>query len=80
MRVVLDTNVLMSGLFWRGKPAQVLEAWRDGRFELVISPEVYAEYERVGEELRSAKPGVDPSPFLQLVARPTISPSRMPEW
>ncbi|MBI5511751.1 MAG: hypothetical protein HY903_23595 [Deltaproteobacteria bacterium] len=35
----------MSGLFWRGTPAQVLEAWRDGRFELVISPEVHAEYD-----------------------------------
>jgi putative PIN family toxin of toxin-antitoxin system len=57
----------MSGLFWRGTPSLVLEAWRDGRFGLVISPEVFAEYERVGDELRAARPGVDPHPFLRLV-------------
>jgi predicted nucleic acid-binding protein len=27
MRVVLDTNVLMSGIFWSGPPARILEAW-----------------------------------------------------
>lgn len=30
MRVVLDTNTVVSGLFWRGKPFQVLELMRSG--------------------------------------------------
>jgi len=45
-RVVLDTNVLVSGLLGgAGRP--VLERWRAGDCGLVISPEVYAEYKAV---------------------------------
>lgn len=27
MRVVLDTNVIVSGVFWQGKPLAILRAW-----------------------------------------------------
>ncbi len=38
IRAVLDTNVLVSGaLTALTPPGQLLDAWRDGRFELVIS-------------------------------------------
>ena len=37
MKVVLDTNVLISGVFFSGPPRPILEAWRDGRVELVVS-------------------------------------------
>lgn len=36
MRVVLDTNILLSGLMRRDRaPGLLIEAWRDGRFTLV---------------------------------------------
>ncbi|MBI2403438.1 MAG: PIN domain-containing protein [Gemmatimonadetes bacterium] len=38
MRVVVDTNVLMSGVFFGGVPGRILEAWRDGKLTLVVSP------------------------------------------
>ena len=39
MRVVLDTNVLVSALLSAGhSPALLLDAWRDNRFELLTSP------------------------------------------
>lgn len=39
VRVVLDTNVWISGIFFqRGTPAKLLQAWRDGRFEVVLTP------------------------------------------
>jgi putative PIN family toxin of toxin-antitoxin system len=38
MRVVADTNVVVSGLLWRGNPRRVLDAARDGIIELVTSP------------------------------------------
>ncbi len=39
LRVVLDVNVLVSGLLDRpGSPAQILRAWYGGAFELVVSP------------------------------------------
>lgn len=37
LRVVIDTNVMISGLFWRGASFQVLRAWRAGRFRLIYS-------------------------------------------
>ena len=53
MRVVLDTNVLVSGVFFSGLPRRILEAWRDRRVELVVSLEILEEYRRVGERLSS---------------------------
>lgn len=47
MRAVLDPNVLISALLSpRGAPARLLRAWRDGAFELLISPLLLTELER----------------------------------
>jgi putative PIN family toxin of toxin-antitoxin system len=51
MRVVVDTNVLMSGIFFAGVPGRILDAWAGGRLELVLSPEILEEYRRVGADL-----------------------------
>lgn len=37
LRVVLDTNVIVSGFGWGGVPSQVLDAAFDGRFVVVTS-------------------------------------------
>ena len=48
MRVVLDANVLLSAVISpRGTPAQILRLWEGEHFELVISPPILAELERV---------------------------------
>lgn len=67
MRVVLDTNVFISGVFFSGPPSRILEAWRDGSLGLVISAEIVEEYRRVGERLSSDFPGVSLDPFLILL-------------
>ena len=54
MRVVLDTNVFVSGVFFSGPPFRILEAWRDGRVQLAITAEILDEYQRVGEELANS--------------------------
>ena len=64
MRVVVDTNVLVSGVFFGGPPGRVLEVWRDGLVDLVVSKEILAEYVRVGERLSEGFPGVDLEPVL----------------
>ena len=47
MKVVIDTNVLLSGLmFPDGAPGRVVAAWRQARFELVISVPQLAEIGR----------------------------------
>ena len=33
MKVVIDTNVLISGVFFGGMPSRVLETWRDGKID-----------------------------------------------
>ena len=35
MKVVLDTNVFVSGVFFGGPPHKILDAWRDGKIQLL---------------------------------------------
>lgn len=68
MRVVLDTNVFVSGVFFSGPPYEILDAWRHGQLTLVVSPEILSEYGRVGQELAGEFPTVDLAPALELLA------------
>jgi putative PIN family toxin of toxin-antitoxin system len=44
MRVVLDTNVFISGIFWEGNfCSQIIDKWRKGMFQLVSSPQLVEE-------------------------------------
>jgi putative PIN family toxin of toxin-antitoxin system len=54
-RAVLDTNVIVSGLGWRGAPAVILDAVGDDRLVLVTSAPLLAELRRVLEYPRLAK-------------------------
>lgn len=48
MRVVLDTNILLSALITRGTPPDRLyEEWRHGRFDLATSEQQLEELNRV---------------------------------
>ena len=48
MRIVLDTNVLSSALFKKeSTSAQIRSLWRSGELELLISPEMLSELNRV---------------------------------
>ena len=53
MRIVLDTNVLISGIFFGGNPRKVLEKWQEKSFTLLTSVEILEEYEQVLERLQS---------------------------
>jgi uncharacterized protein len=67
MRVILDTNVFISGVFFSGPPYQILKAWRDGKLQLVISPEILEEYQRVGISLAEEFPVIDIGKIIELV-------------
>ena len=43
MRAVIDTNVLLSALLWRGLPHLLLEQVRNGSVTLISSPALLAE-------------------------------------
>lgn len=47
MRVVFDTNILISASLWRGAPYRSLLAAQAGLVELVLSPPILTELNRV---------------------------------
>lgn len=56
LRVVLDTNVFVSGLLSRkGGPSEVLDNWRDGKYLLITSPSIVSEVRRVLQTPRIKK-------------------------
>jgi predicted nucleic acid-binding protein len=65
MRVVLDTNVLLSGLLWHGTPHTLIERVRKGALTLVSSPALLAEL----AELRALAEVSEPAPLAQPVCR-----------
>jgi putative PIN family toxin of toxin-antitoxin system len=67
MRIILDTNVFISGIFFTGPPYQIVKAWRDVRIQLLVSPSILDEYQRIGAELALQFRDVDLKPFLDLL-------------
>lgn len=52
-KVVVDTNVWISVIFWGGKPRKVIEAWVDDEFRLVISSAIRRElYQTVAKKAK----------------------------
>lgn len=80
MKVVIDTNVFISGVFFTGAPSKILEAWRDERVRVVLSPDIFEEYRRVGDVLNTQFPGVDIERILELLANNSeiVSPGGLP--
>jgi putative PIN family toxin of toxin-antitoxin system len=64
VKVVLDTNVLVSGIFFAGPPSEILAACESGRVTLVLTPEVVEEYRRVTGELLAHYPDADAETVL----------------
>lgn len=64
MRLVVDTNVLLSALQWQGTPHRLLEKMRGGTVGLVTSP---ALLEELAEVLNRPK-------FSSILARLELSP------
>ena len=81
MKVILDTNVFISGVFFTGPPSRILKAWHDEKLQLVISQEILEEYERVAKELTAQFPSVNVRRILELVAAKAecYSPHRLME-
>jgi len=47
MKVVIDTNTLISGLFWSGPPRQILNLARERKIELHLNESILKEFSRV---------------------------------
>ncbi len=47
IRVVLDTNIFVSSIFWLGNPHRIVELALDKKIEVYTSPEILTELEKV---------------------------------
>lgn len=71
--VVLDTNVLVSGLGWpRSLPGRIVDRAVHGRFVLVTSKPLLAELERVLAYPRLAKAIDGPSELVRLISEVAV--------
>jgi len=67
VRVVIDTNVVVSGLLWHGAPHALIEHARAGTVTLISSPALLAELAEV----------IQRSKFQAILARTNTNPERM---
>jgi len=67
MKVILDTNVFISGIFFSGPPSQILKAWANRTFQIVLSRQILEEYQRVAQALSSKFQAIEISPIIELV-------------
>lgn len=67
MKIVLDTNVFISGIFFSGPPSQILRAWKNKRLQIILSQDILIEYQRVAESLTLQYPSIDILPIVELV-------------
>ena len=81
MKFVLDTNVLISGIYFGGIPGKILEAWDARRFQLLVSTEILQEYLNVAERLADRYAGVEYESILGLIIQNAelVQPSKLPE-
>lgn len=59
MRVVLDTNVVMSAIFFSGTPLKIVRAAIAKKVELVATKAVLSEYREIVERLHAQFPNVN---------------------
>ena len=67
MKIVLDTNVFVSSVFFGGPPHKILEAWRDGKIQLLLSPAILEEYQRVMRELAVRFPEIKVEALINFI-------------
>jgi len=67
-RIVVDSNVLISAVFFKGKPDIILEAWRAGTLEIILSEEILHEYSEVLKRISTKYPSIETSGLLSVFA------------
>lgn len=51
LKVVLDTNIFISGVIWGGVPGEVVDAWAAKKIEVVVSTEIINEIDKILKKL-----------------------------
>ncbi len=67
MNVVVDTNVVVSAIFWPGESRDCLVLWARRWFDLAVSLPILEEYSEVAHRLARRIRQVDPEPWLHWI-------------
>ena len=81
MRVILDTNLLLSGLISpAGVPARLIDAWLDNRFTLISHPVQLDEFREVSrrEKIRKLIRPSEAGRLINQIATIAELPERLP--
>ena len=78
MKIVIDTNVVVSALFFGGKPQKLLHCAISGAFEVVVSKEIIEEYneliERISDKYSGRKENFSLNEFISICR--LVNPAR----
>lgn len=70
MRIVVDTNVIASAVFFGGKPYQLLHYIMEEKVDVVASKEIVDEYEEIFIRMKQKYPSISTKiPLQDIVAR-----------
>ena len=72
MKVVLDTNVFISGIFWTGESHKAILAWKKGEFDLVTSPQAVSELVKILSDFKIRLPHDMIKEWSDLIVRNSI--------
>jgi uncharacterized protein len=67
IKAVVDTNVFISGVFWKGPPFEVLKSWRRGDFRWAVSEPILEEYRRTLDQLIKKRLAVGAQSILAII-------------
>jgi len=67
VKVVLDTNVLVSGIFYSGPPSEILRAWEQRKLRLVLTLPIFEEYKDVAVRLGVHFPAININRLMDLI-------------
>ncbi len=69
MRIVIDTNVLISGIFFKGKERKLLEYWFNNKIETICTEEIFAEYSAVIKRFAEKRDKNNCSEIIHIIAK-----------
>ncbi len=73
---MLDTNVIISSIFWKGKPYEVVKRGLEGGYQIVVSPEILDEVvERLRNKFQFPEEGIQELVDIILTYSHVIEPT-----
>lgn len=67
MRIVVDTNIIISAIYFGGLPRTLFEMFEKGNFEVVASHSILEEYEEVIHRMQKKSKARDPEEIAHFI-------------